>query len=222
MNAFKQASKHCKIHGDCAHSTDECQTLKKKKEEKARKGKGRKRKKEKEKEKACKADKSMADSELDLDNNVLDKANHVHISQKLKQHISVYIMQEPESHKQQVIVDSGALTHMTLHAKWIVPGTYKPAKAIHKVHLGDDSILEGHGTGTVQFTTQGCPGKQITVDIANVLLVPKLSTTLISVPKLMESDLSINFEKRKCTINHSGKGKTPCLTASYLQPTNMP
>jgi hypothetical protein len=206
MKAFQ----HCKLHGDGNHSTTECCTLKCKEKEKAKAKK--KKKKGKEKEKANKANKSSSDSDLDSSNKQAVFATGVHILQKL--HVMGYIVSDPQD-KQTLIVDSGASTHMIPHIQWLVPGTFKPTKVIWKVHLGDDSILEGHSTGTLCLTTKGQSRSKM-VDLPNVLLIPDLSATLISVHNLSKTGMKVMFKNGACKIKH-GKDKHPFLTAQHLQ-----
>jgi hypothetical protein len=209
-----KASRHCKLHGDGNHSTEECRTLKQKEKEKAKRKKKKKKGKEKEKEKANNVDESASDSTSDSGSDEEAAFANVHISQKLKDRIMAYVVSEPQD-RRILIVDSGASTHMTPHMQWLVPGTFKPTKVTRKVHLGDDSILEGHGTGTLRLTMKGVNGTNHTVNLHHVLLVPDLLTTLISVHDLSKSGMEVIFKDGACKIKHK-KDKQPFLTACHL------
>ncbi|XP_074288993.1 uncharacterized protein LOC141614136 [Silene latifolia] len=69
------------------------------------------------------------------------------------------------------------------------------------VRMGDGSIIEAKGKGTIAVQTK--KGMRY---ISNVLLVPNLATNLLSVPQMMQNGYNVNFDGNTCNIyDHHGK-----------------
>ena len=79
------------------------------------------------------------------------------------------------------IVDSGATQHMTFQQKWFT--TYERISP-RRVFMGDDTVLEAIGKGNIKATMQ-VGGKLTHTTITQVLHVPKMKNSLISVSKLI-------------------------------------
>lgn len=97
------------------------------------------------------------------------------------------------------ILDSGATNHMTpLHTHF---STYSPCPSNKKISIADSSLLTVAGRGNVQISP--------TIILENVLHIPKLSTSLISIKKLTK-DLSCNvvFCDNACVFQDKDSGKT--------------
>ena len=92
-------------------------------------------------------------------------------------------------------IDSGATAHMTSDPRAIF--NLKRVKA--NVFMGDGTPLEIKGRGELKIITN-VKGKRQELTLTNVALVPELQNTLISVTKLMEHDLKIEFSKKECLI----------------------
>lgn len=67
-----------------------------------------------------------------------------------------------------------------------------------KVQIGNGEFLEAIGKATVSFNTKRGPKL-----ISNVLHVPKLALSLLSVPRMLESNHILHFEDRMCIISDS-------------------
>ncbi len=66
--------------------------------------------------------------------------------------------------------------------------------------MGDDTILEAIGKGSIKATMQ--VGGQLThTTITQVLHVPKMKNNLISVSKLISEGFKVEFDKDGCKVN---------------------
>jgi len=97
------------------------------------------------------------------------------------------------------IMDSGATKHMTSHRAAF--DTYEVI-APRNVHLGDDSVVEAVGMGSivVEVITRG---KMNRIRIKDALHVPKLHANLLSVSKLVSSGLKVQFNLNECIVKGS-------------------
>jgi hypothetical protein len=96
-------------------------------------------------------------------------------------------------------MDSGATKHMTSHC--LAFDTYK-VLTLRSVHLGDDSILEAIGIGSIVVEVM-VRGKINKIRINECLHVPKLHANLLSVSKLVSSGLKVQFNFNECIIRVS-------------------
>jgi len=95
------------------------------------------------------------------------------------------------------IVDSGATQHMTFEQEWFT--TYERISPM-RVFMGDDTVLEAIGKGSIKATMQ--VGGQLThTTITQVLHVPKIKNNLISVSKLILEGFKVEFDKDGCKVN---------------------
>jgi len=95
------------------------------------------------------------------------------------------------------IVDSGATQHMTFEQEWFT--TYERIFP-RRVFMGNDTILEAIGKGSIKATMQ--VGGQLThTTITQVLHVPKMKNNLISVSKLISKGFKVEFDKDGCKVN---------------------
>jgi hypothetical protein len=67
--------------------------------------------------------------------------------------------------------------------------------------MGDDTILEAIGKGNIKATMQ-VGGKMLLTTITQVLHVPKMKNSLISVSKLISKGLKVEFDKDGCKVNN--------------------
>ncbi len=67
--------------------------------------------------------------------------------------------------------------------------------------MGDDTILEAIGKGSIKATMQ-VGGKLLLTTITQVLHVPKMKNNLISVSKLILEGLKVEFDKDGCKVNN--------------------
>lgn len=91
-------------------------------------------------------------------------------------------------------VDSGATAHMTGKKDWIVNYT---VDTIKEVTIANNEKLSTDGRGDVQIDLAD---NSCVKTITDVVYVPKLSTNLLSVSKMVEKGLSVIFSNRGCQI----------------------
>ncbi len=95
------------------------------------------------------------------------------------------------------IVHSGATQHMTFEQEWFT--TYERISRM-RVFMGDDTILEAIGKGSIKAIMQ--VGGQLThTTITQVLHVPKMKNNLILVSKLISEGFKVEFDKDGCKVN---------------------
>ena len=91
------------------------------------------------------------------------------------------------------IVDSGATCHMCNDEKLFVQ--LRQLNTPREVTLGDGRSLEGQAEGTVKLETILPDGTTQKCRLENVLLVPDLSYSLLSVSKASEAGKTTKFNK---------------------------
>jgi hypothetical protein len=97
------------------------------------------------------------------------------------------------------IVDSGATQHMTFEQEWFT--TYERISP-RRVFMGDDTILEAISTGNIKATMQ-VGGELTHTTITQVLHVPKMKNSLISVSKIIFEGFKVEFNKDGCKVNNA-------------------
>jgi hypothetical protein len=70
-----------------------------------------------------------------------------------------------------------------------------------KVYMGANTILEAIGKGSINATMQ-VRGREFTT-ITQVLHVPKMKNSLISVSKLISKGFIVKFDKDGCKVNNA-------------------
>jgi hypothetical protein len=68
--------------------------------------------------------------------------------------------------------------------------------------MGDDTILEAIGKGSIKATMQ-VGGKVLFITITQVLHVPKMKNSLISVIKFISEGLKVEFDKDGYKVNNA-------------------
>ncbi|KAJ3501370.1 hypothetical protein NMY22_g18951 [Coprinellus aureogranulatus] len=228
-----QTSQRCLVHGPGSHSTDDCIVAKRTLEEanvirrntgpsrsgnrtasKGKTGKGVKSKKGKETAKVAEERDSDSDSGHDPDDDGgTEYAAHVYISDELKKHFEAYVSMSDSQlsqKREETLFDSACSAHMTPNLHWLVPESVSRLSKPIAVHLGDDSILKGIARGTMRFRLN--QNAKHFIEFKDVLLVPELATTLISIPALACSGLDTLFNRTGGHILYKWK---PILTARY-------
>ncbi|CAH2100383.1 unnamed protein product [Euphydryas editha] len=94
-------------------------------------------------------------------------------------------------------VDSGATAHMCNNKDYFI--NFRPNHS--KITVANNEELECIGTGDIHLNINGKVHK-----LCNVLFVPKLSTNLISVSKLIDNNFNVTFNRGGCIITDL-KGK---------------
>ena len=101
------------------------------------------------------------------------------------------------------IIDSGATCHMSNNSNLFVE--YRELKTPQVVTLGDGRSLEGIAEGTVKLETLLPNGSTKICRLENVLLVPKLSYSLLSISKASSAGKVTRFDKSGCEILNEKK-----------------
>jgi hypothetical protein len=96
------------------------------------------------------------------------------------------------------IVDSGATCHMCNDKEQF--GELNRLRRPQEVSLGDGHVLEATGTGTVTLEMLLPDGSSQRCKLKDVLYVPKLSYSLLSVSKASEAGKATKFSKSECEI----------------------
>ncbi|CAI5714033.1 unnamed protein product [Peronospora farinosa] len=99
-----------------------------------------------------------------------------------------------ESRSSGWLIDSGATAHMTPHREDLFD--YKNLVTSIEVTIADGKKIRVVGTGSVRLT--GIDGKRIRM--LDVLHIPGLDRRLLSVGKLAERGLNVEFERTSCII----------------------
>jgi hypothetical protein len=95
------------------------------------------------------------------------------------------------------IVDSDTTQHMTFQQEWF--NTYEH-NSPRRVFMGDDTILEAIGKGNIKATMRS-GGKMSHTTITQVLHVPNMKNSLISVNKLIYEGFKVEFDKDGYKVN---------------------
>ena len=242
VESAMKASKWCDLHKTSMHSNKECHTQKQKEKEKSGKKRKWKPLKKKGREKAHKVDsdtgstsKSEELSGLDSDHGHKPKANtakatkagpsnteRAHVSKALMKSLQLYLAVQPLTKvSKDILVNSGASSHMTPHHDWFIPSTYKTVHPPVRIYLSDDSVIDAIGTGTVQFWHHRKDGTLSKFHVSNVLHSPALLVALISVQKLTKTGHKLIFDDNVCLVKskslrqvvaeaHLSHGNGPC------------
>lgn len=96
------------------------------------------------------------------------------------------------------IIDSGATCHMT-HDRTLMRNIVELSKPV-EVQLGDGKVLNATARGTVILYTVLSDEKEKRCYLQDVLFVPKLSYSLLSVPKATGAGLKVSFDDSECMI----------------------
>jgi len=179
--------KHCERHGKCAHSTEECNTLKAERAtKKASKGKA----------KAHHAETATDESSEDSTSEDVAHANHV-VTKKLMKRISAYAAVPSGLKKNTFILDSGCSRHMFPHRGYFVPGTFKPHK--QQVSFGDESTAEAIGYGDV-CVRSNIKGNIMEITLSDCLYIPSFAVSLMSVHRLCRKGMEVSFSRHTCSV----------------------
>ncbi|GLV31383.1 hypothetical protein CBL_20017 [Carabus blaptoides fortunei] len=100
------------------------------------------------------------------------------------------------------LVDSGCTSHMTSNRK--VFSELKTTK--HVVQLADrGQSIPVTGIGTVRLQCNTPDGTEFNANLKDVLYMPELESSLISVSKLLSKESKVVFEDKGCNIERGGK-----------------
>ena len=105
------------------------------------------------------------------------------------------------------LLDSGASRHMTPQRSWF--STYRPVIPPIPVRVGDGSNIQAVGIGQIMVTLKNRKGTELPASIKEVLHVPDLNASLMSVNQLTQGCTNVIFQKDvgAVLISDNGKGK---------------
>lgn len=102
------------------------------------------------------------------------------------------------------LLDSGATKHMTFQRELLQD--YVAFSKPQKVMLGNDSMVEAHGSGTVKLRLRLKNGKEFEIPMLEVLFVPGMAVNLFSVKSAAKRGNWVEFGHNKyCIRNASGQ-----------------
>lgn len=117
------------------------------------------------------------------------------------------------------ILDSGSTHNMCSDRKWMI--SYHPFLVAREVRLGGSRTLRAQGSGVAEITFAS-NGRSTTVQLKDVLYVPKLRRNLISMSQLADDGFEIQVKKDTIALTNGDS----TLTAErknglyVLEPTN--
>jgi hypothetical protein len=97
------------------------------------------------------------------------------------------------------LIDSGATAHMTPHRNDLFE--YKDLDSKIEMTIADGKMIRVVGTGSVRLT--GIDGTCI--KMVDVLYIPGLDRQLLSVSRLADRGMSVEFQQKSCTIWNKSK-----------------
>src|SRR5258708_14917449 len=111
------------------------------------------------------------------------------------------ICSDPEaiSTETQMILDSGCTTHTCPHQNWFDQDTLIDLETSIPITVGDGQSIQAMAMGTIRII-MNINGEWLPATIPNVLYVPNMSSTLISVTNLTEREHTLYFKKEWCDI----------------------
>jgi transposase InsO family protein len=102
--------------------------------------------------------------------------------------------------REHVLLDSGCSRHLSPRRDWFDSTTYRTLSHPIAIHLGDASMIQAIGVGSLHMLMDIGDGKVIPTTIPDVLHVPQLSSTLLSVSVLTKHGHTIEFKDSGCRI----------------------
>ncbi len=105
-----------------------------------------------------------------------------------------------------LVLDSGCLIHMSPHEDWFIPGTLKKLQHSHSIHVANGQELKATMSGTLRVNLL-VNGEPLEGQFSNTLLIPELSTTLISIRNLTGNHHQVIFKDNwaKVVVKFTGK-----------------
>ncbi len=105
-----------------------------------------------------------------------------------------------------LVLDSGCLIHMSPCGDWFVLGTLKNLSHDHSVHVANGQELMATMTGTLWINLL-VNGTTLEGLFPNTLLIPKLSTTLVSIQSLTGNHHCVIFDDDWAEVKTKPAGK---------------
>jgi transposase InsO family protein len=105
--------------------------------------------------------------------------------------------------KQHWYVDSGATQHMTCQKEWFQTFESIPPR---QVALGDDYVLEAVGRGEVLLKLESGDNQEL-ARLTEVLFVPDLTVNLLSVRRLVDRNIRVEFDAESSCLLKTEDGK---------------
>lgn len=130
------------------------------------------------------------------DKEIMFMAGELSQTQSIKQQI-IKLSQQDGSIRDLWIADSGATTHMCNKREWFKNLDINSSPST--VRVGDNGETEVLGQGQVQVTCR-VAGRNVTVTINKVLLVPNIATNLLSIGQIDERGIKTVFVNQKVEL----------------------
>ena len=105
-----------------------------------------------------------------------------------------------------LILDSGCSIHMPPHEDWFIPGTLKKLPHSHSIHVANGHELKATVSGTLKVDLS-VNGTVLEGRFANTLLIPELSSTLISIWRLTQNHHHVTFKDNWAEVTTQLTGK---------------
>ena len=99
-------------------------------------------------------------------------------------------------------IDSAATKHMTNNKS--ILENYAQYQKPKSIYLGYSTVILAYGEGKVKLPTVNRT-REIVLDLHEVLLVPKLTKNLLSVPAMASMGAEIYFDKDKCLVRKNSQ-----------------
>jgi len=122
------------------------------------------------------------------------------------------------SSKDDTFIDSGCSRHLTPRRDWFRDDTFKSLERPINIHLGDASVIKAEGVGTLQYLMD-TPSGVIPGSVPDVLYVPALATTLLSVSRFTGRNHDVRFEGNNCFIIAKPSGH--CVAQAIKTPGGL-
>jgi hypothetical protein len=125
------------------------------------------------------------------------EANHVGVR------FSLSVSRRNEEHRDmEWILDSGASDHMTGHSSSFT--SMKRINSEEHVSLADKTKLKIEGIGSIELIAM-VDGKAKSIEIKNVLYIPRIKKNLISIKRLTEKGCRVEFDSKGALITYAGQ-----------------
>lgn len=151
--------------------------------------------------KDCKKYKAWKDKKTKEDKTTADKITTNDKANKVEQSSEFMFMVSSHGFNQWII-DSGATSHVTSDKSCFTTFEHTTSTSLN-VANGEKVNIRGKGTCKLEFVNSD--GIESSTIVTNVLYAPEINGNLLSVKKLIDKGLSVNFSGSSCEIKKNEK-----------------